>query len=69
MSKKISTIAKNITKMREQHGLSQDRLSKMADISHNTIIKIESGAIQNPGIDTAQKIANAFGVSVDDLIQ
>ena len=69
MSNKISTIAKNIKRLRKQKGLSQDKLSKLADISHNTIIKIESGAIQSPTINTAHKIANALGVSLDDLIK
>jgi len=68
MSNKKTIIAKNIKKLRKQRGLSQDRLSKLADISHNTIIKIESGAIQSPTVDTAQKIAKALGVSLDDLI-
>jgi DNA-binding XRE family transcriptional regulator len=49
--------------------LSQDKLSKLADISHNTIIKIESGAIQSPTMDTASKIAKALGVSLDDLMK
>jgi len=45
MSNEKSTIAKNIKRLRKQRGLSQDKLSKLADISHNTIIKIESGSI------------------------
>jgi len=49
--------------------LSQDRLSKLADVSNNTIIKIESGGIQNPTIKTVQKIAKALGVSLDDLMK
>ncbi|NWF98810.1 MAG: helix-turn-helix transcriptional regulator [Nitrospirae bacterium] len=69
MSNEKTTIAKNIKKLRKQRGLSQDKLSKLADISHNTIIKIESGAIQSPTIDTAQKIAKALGVSLDDLMK
>ncbi|HED38606.1 MAG TPA: XRE family transcriptional regulator [Ignavibacteria bacterium] len=67
MSNKISTIAKNIRKHRKQKGLSQDKLSKLADISHATMIKIESGGIQSPTIDTVQKIAKALDVSLDDL--
>jgi len=49
--------------------LSQDRLSKLADISYNTVIKLESGGITNPSIDTLQKLAKALGVSVDDLLK
>lgn len=66
---KKSTIANNIKKYRQKLGISQDRLSKMADVTYNTIIKIESGGSQNPTIDTLSKIAKALGVSVDDLIQ
>lgn len=69
MSNEKSIIAKNIKKLRKQRGLSQDKLSKLADISHNTIIKIESGAIQSPTMDTASKIAKALGVSLDDLMK
>ena len=66
---KKSTIAKNIKKYREKVGVSQDRLSKLADVTYNTIIKIESGANTNPTIDTMTKIAKALNVGVDDLIQ
>jgi transcriptional regulator with XRE-family HTH domain len=66
---KKSTIADNIKKYRQKLGISQDRLSKMADVTYNTIIKIESGGSQNPTIDTLSKIAKALGVGVDDLIK
>ncbi len=69
MLKKLPNISKNIKKLRKEKGLSQDRLSKMADIAHPTIIKIESGAIQSPTVETAQKIARALGVSIDDLMK
>jgi len=69
MAKTISTIAKNIKKYRKEKGLSQDKLSRLADVSHATIIKIESGGIQSPTIDTVQKIAKALGVDVNDLIK
>ena len=67
MVKTISTIAKNIKKHRKERGLSQDKLSRLADVSHATIIKIESGGIQSPTIDTVQKIAKALGVGLEDL--
>ena len=68
MAKTISTIAKNIKKRRKEKGLSQDKLSRLADVSHATIIKIESGSNKNPTIETLAKIAKALGVGVDDLI-
>lgn len=64
-----SKIAENIKKYRSRLGISQDRLSKLADVTYNTIIKIESGANKNPTIETLSKIAKALNVSVDDLIK
>ncbi len=64
-----STIAENIKKYRNKLAISQDRLSKLADVTYNTIIKIESGANSNPTIETLSKIAKALGVGVDDLIR
>jgi len=62
-------INRNIKKLRQAKDLSQDRLSKAADVSYNLIIKLETGGITNPTIETLQKIAKALGVSVDDLIK
>ena len=69
LSTNKSTIADNIKKYRNKIGVSQDRLSKLADFTYNTIIKIESGANINPTIETMSKIAKALNVGVDDLIQ
>ena len=69
MSKTTSTIAKNIKKLRKDKKLSQDKLSRLADVAHATIIKIESGGIKSPTIDTVQKIANALCVSLDTLMK
>jgi len=56
-------------KYRSKLGISQDKLSKLADVTYNTIIKIESGANINPTIDTLKKIAKALEVSVDELLK
>jgi transcriptional regulator with XRE-family HTH domain len=61
-------IGKNIRDLREKRGISQDRLSKLADLSLNTIVNIEAGRNPNPTIQTLSKIARSFGVKVDDLL-
>jgi len=68
-SKKTSSIAQNIKEKRKQKGLSQDKLSKLASVAYNTVVKIESGENPNPTIDTLRKIAEALKVGVDDLIR
>jgi len=68
MSKQDYPLSKNLKKLREQKGLSQDRLAKLADVANNTIIKIEQGENINPTLETLKKMAKALEVSVDDLI-
>ena len=41
-------LSKNIKKLREAKGLSQEKLARLADVANNTIIKIEAGKNQNP---------------------
>jgi len=69
MSKNKSSIGENIRKYRLKKEMSQDRLSKLADVAFHTIVKIESGDTPNPTIETVRKIADALGVSIDDLIK
>lgn len=68
MSKQEYPLSNNLKKFREEKGLSQDRLAKLADVANNTIIKIEQGENINPTLDTLKKIAKALEISVDDLI-
>ena len=64
-----SKIAKNLKKIRQDKGISQDRLSKLADLSLNTVVTVESGVNPNPTIETLTKIAKALEVGVDDLLK
>jgi transcriptional regulator with XRE-family HTH domain len=63
-----SKIASNFKKLRAQRRYSQERVARLADLSLNTVIRIESGVNKNPTIDTLTKLARALEVSVDDLI-
>ena len=49
--------------------MSQDRLCKLADVTHTTLAKIESGVNENPTIKTLQKIAKALSVKIDNLVK
>lgn len=62
-------IADNLKKLRAKKGLSLEKVARFADLSLNTIVKIENGVNQNPTIETLTKIAKALEVGVDDLIQ
>ena len=65
----MSNISKTLRKIRENKGLSQEKLARLADVANNTIIKIEAGKNQNPTLDTLKKIAKSLDVSIDELIK
>jgi len=65
----MSTIGKNIKRLRRAKGISQDKLSKLADVSLQTIVKMELDDKPNPTIETVQKISKALGISIDDLMK
>lgn len=62
-------IADNLKKIRAEKGYSLEKVARLADLSLNTVVKIESGVNKNPTIETLSKIAEALEVDVDDLIQ
>ena len=68
MSSQMS-IADNIKKYRKKKSLSQDKLAKLADVTHTTLVKLESGANDNPTIKTLSKVAKALNVTIDVLVK
>ena len=62
-------IEENLKKLRDKKGYSLEKEARLADLSLNTIVKIENGVNQNPTIEKLTKIANALEVGVDDLIK
>ena len=62
-------VSENIRRIRQEKDISQDRLSKDADLSLNTIVKIENDESPNPTVDTLEKIAKALGVTVTELFK
>ena len=61
-------LSDNIKRFRKKKGVSQDRLAKLADVTHTTLVKLESGANDNPTVKTLRKIANALEISLDELV-
>lgn len=69
MNKIMPPLAKNIKKYRQKLDLSQDKLSKKADVTLHTITKIELGATLDPRVLTIKRIADALGCKIDDLLK
>lgn len=62
-------ISINVKKLRDSKGYSLEKVARLADLSLNTVVKIENGVNKNPTIETLTKLANALEVKVDDLIK
>jgi len=64
-----NNISDNLRKLRSKKGYSLEKIARLADLSLNTIVKVENGVNQNPTTETLTKIAKALEVGVDDLIK
>ena len=61
------TLLKNLKKLREIHGLSQQRFADLFNLSQQSIYKYEND-ISEPSIETLTKIADYFNTSIDYLV-
>lgn len=55
-----------LQKLREQRRISRRTLSELCGLSKNTIARYERGE-RRPGIEEAARLADFFGVTLDDL--
>jgi transcriptional regulator with XRE-family HTH domain len=56
-----------VKEYRIRAGLSQNALSKIAEVSQSHISEIESG-VKRVGLEITKKLANALDVSIEELI-
>jgi transcriptional regulator with XRE-family HTH domain len=61
-------IGEAVNKLRNEQELTQEELAIKAGISYTSLVKIERGQVKNPTIKTLSKIAEALGVSVDEIL-
>lgn len=63
-------IGENIRRYRTRAGLSREKLILKCKglFSASHLLSIEKGKTKNPGIDIVAGVADALGVSVDELI-
>jgi DNA-binding XRE family transcriptional regulator len=61
-------IALKLRLLREERGLTHREAAKLANVSHWTLMRLESGE-RPPYMPTVTKIARAYGVSVEELVE
>ncbi|MDQ3862722.1 MAG: helix-turn-helix transcriptional regulator [Actinomycetota bacterium] len=54
--------------LREERGLTHKEAAKLANLSHRTLMELESGKLP-PYMPTVTKIARAYGVSLEELVE
>ena len=57
----------NLIALRKMHNISQEELAEKVGVSRQTLSKYETGE-SIPDIEKTKAIADAFGVSLDDLV-
>ncbi len=62
------TVGEKIKTWRKKKDLTQEGLSRKADVPYTTLAKIESGVIKNPSIGTMQKISEGLEITIDELV-
>lgn len=62
-------MGRSIAAQRVRAGLTQAALASRAGLSMNTLMKVEQGQTQDPGVLKVAAICRALSVSIDELIQ
>lgn len=60
-----ASMAKRCRDLREQRDLSLQTVADRAGLSKSHVWELEQGRSRNPTVDTAVRLARAFGVSLD----
>lgn len=65
----MTPLAKRLSEVREQRGLSRRGLSLQAGLTDSVVGQIERGAISDPSSATLAKLADVLGVTTDWLLK
>jgi len=61
-------LAKRLKELRKEHNWTQQKLAEKAGLSFNAITKIEQAVAKHPTLKTLLKLADAFGIGLDELV-
>jgi transcriptional regulator with XRE-family HTH domain len=70
MAKKTPTVlAHRLRQLRDAASLSQQALATVAGLSISVVTQLEQGTKRDPRVSTVASLADALGVTVDELIR
>jgi len=68
MNKIKFKLRERIRKLRKKYGYTQQKLAELAELDYKHIQKLEGKNPTNPRLDTLEKIARAFNLSLSKLL-
>jgi len=68
MQAESEKLGKNLTRIRKEKGISQEKLSHLLHIDRSFVSNIENGKT-NPTLATIAKLAKTLGVKLEELIK
>jgi transcriptional regulator with XRE-family HTH domain len=67
-SKTVVAFGKNVSRLRNVVGLTQEKLAEKADLDRSSLQRIEWGK-QNPSVEIIARLKYSLGCSWDDLMR
>ena len=65
----LQKLADRIRELRKENNLTQEELADKSGVSYKHIQKLEGKSMHNPRLDTVRKIAQAFEISISELLK
>lgn len=68
MENAIELVGHKIKEIRKRKNISQEKLAKMIDMNHRSIVRLEN-SYSKPSLETLNKIAKALNVKITDFFE
>jgi transcriptional regulator with XRE-family HTH domain len=64
----VENIVGNLIRLRKEHKLSREKFAELIDVISRIVYDYEDG-FKTPSLDTLVRIANLYGVTLDDILR
>lgn len=61
-------VRERLRELRRKYKMSREQLAAKSGVSYPYLAGLESGVRENPSLDILGKLADAFGISIDELV-
>ena len=59
----------HLRKLRERHKLTQEQLAQLSEVDYKYIQRLEGKSPSSPSLNTIEKLAKAFGITIAQLLK